>query len=402
MVRKFIVSLLLSVFLFSNALSNVYQINIVKERKQKKSKNSFILYVVKKGDYLSEILEKFSIPLKFLYRIVEMNGIRNPNFIYPGQKLKIPSFSLTGHKARKINSDTYEKLDLLRKLGAKIDDKGYIFLGDRKISLRKNPKIIVGNREYLVDFGNLSVKDIKFLTSVGINVLEPKQLGKIIDKFIESNFSQVLKNGKFILGASDILIYKYDYLVYDTVSGRRIVINKEPDTPPALRGLLNSYGIYVVEPKFVNPNPSEGLGKLVILKGEGISKISNLLFLLTGKKFKRIEDGVIFPDLKIAVVYDSITPEESVKLKLEGNRVSVLTGNFLYDVKNILSLVPVANKEVVLVLNEPPETNGKRAQFKKRGLLITTQKRTWFMVDDVEKPEEIPYLRYRGVNLIFY
>ena len=48
----------------------------------------FIYYTVGNGDTLSEIAQKFNTTVATL---VELNNIQNPNLIYPGQVLKIPS-----------------------------------------------------------------------------------------------------------------------------------------------------------------------------------------------------------------------------------------------------------------------------------------------------------------------
>nr|WP_317332495.1 LysM peptidoglycan-binding domain-containing protein [uncultured Romboutsia sp.] len=45
-------------------------------------------YIVKSGDTLSEIAQKFNTTVA---KLVELNNIQNPNLIYPGQVLKIPS-----------------------------------------------------------------------------------------------------------------------------------------------------------------------------------------------------------------------------------------------------------------------------------------------------------------------
>jgi len=401
MVKRALATFISLVFLSSSAYSEVYQINIVKERKSSEKPSRFIIYRVKFGDTLIKIMNMFKIPKHFLYEIVRINKIKNPNLIYTGQKIKLPSFSEPAVR-KEPGRKFFEEIDLLKRLGGRIRTRGAIFVGDKEISFKKNPLVSLNGKDYLIDFGDLSQSLKRKIEELGINVLSPKKIGNLIDEYVESNFSEVSKNGKFILGSRDVLTYNYDYLVYDTVSGRRIVINRTPETPPPLKRLLSAYGITVVEPKFINPSPGEGWGKLKILKGEGIEKIANLISLLTGEKPKEIESGVLFQKKGIAVVYDSITPEERVRLEVNGNRVFVLTGNFLYDVENILSLVPIANKEVRLILNEPPGTKGKRSTFKIVGLLINAPKESWFLIDSVEKPEEIDYLRFRGVNLIFY
>ena len=43
-------------------------------------------YVVQRGDTLSQIAQRYGVTVRFL---VSLNGIRNPNLIFPGQIIKI-------------------------------------------------------------------------------------------------------------------------------------------------------------------------------------------------------------------------------------------------------------------------------------------------------------------------
>lgn len=54
----------------------------------KKSGSSSGTYTVKKGDTLSEIAQKYGTTVS---KLAQLNGISNPNLIYPGQKIKIGS-----------------------------------------------------------------------------------------------------------------------------------------------------------------------------------------------------------------------------------------------------------------------------------------------------------------------
>src|SRR5699024_921307 len=45
-----------------------------------------IIYTVKRGDTLSQIAKAYDVTIN---HIVEMNNIKNPNLIYPGEKLRI-------------------------------------------------------------------------------------------------------------------------------------------------------------------------------------------------------------------------------------------------------------------------------------------------------------------------
>ena len=383
-----------------------YQISVVKEEPSAGVEKEYVIYRVKQGDTLFKIMRKFKIPARFLYRIVQINRLKNPNLIYPGQEIKLPvgkgGRGKRGVLKRRRQSGVERELQLIKLLGGRVNREGYLFVGKSRVSLRKNPMVKVGEEQFLLDFSGLS-KDVKRkLAEVGISVVSSKNLGPVLEKVISANFSSLQKNGELIVGENDVLTYRYDYMAYNRYTGQRTVINTSPDTPPTLKSLLAAYGIAVVEPPFKVPDDWEGWGRLKILKGEGLQKIEELVRLLTSSKGKEIPEGLLFPDLKIAVVYDYITPERKTELELQGNRVFVLTGNFLSDVESILSLIPMANKFVKLVLYEPPGTKGKRSKFVIEGLLVSTPKRDWFMVDSVDKPEEIPYLRYRGVNLIIY
>lgn len=56
----------------------------------KKTTSSVSVYTVKKGDTLSEIAKEYGTTVN---ELVKLNNIKNPNLIYPGQKLKLKSSS---------------------------------------------------------------------------------------------------------------------------------------------------------------------------------------------------------------------------------------------------------------------------------------------------------------------
>ncbi|WP_456456908.1 LysM peptidoglycan-binding domain-containing protein [Thermovibrio sp.] len=380
------------------ARADTYQINIVKENEKGNFTWNFIIYKIKTGDTLLKILKKFHLPKSLLPEVVKVNRIKNPNLIYPGSTLKIP----ISPKKRSVSSRKGEELKVLKLLGAKVKEDGILFVGNRKVYLKRNPIVKVGGKRFILDLSNsIRGRVKKELLSAGFNVINRKNLNSLIEETLSLNFVGIEKNGELILGERDILTYRFDFLAYNKFTGQRTVINLKGDTPPTLEGLLNSYNIALLQPKFKDPSRKEGYGKLKILTGEGLKKIGNLLFLLTGKRGKEEEWGLNFPSLKLFIAYDTIDPKEKVKLELNGYKVAVLTGNFLGDVENILSLIPLANKEVELLLYEPP-TSGKRSKFKIRGLLVMAPKENFFLVDSLDKPSEIPYLLYKGVNLVIY
>ncbi len=72
-------------------LNNIKNPNLIKVGQVLKLKNTpssskTITYTVKKGDTLSEIAQKYGTTVK---KLQELNGIKNPNKIYVGQKLKV-------------------------------------------------------------------------------------------------------------------------------------------------------------------------------------------------------------------------------------------------------------------------------------------------------------------------
>lgn len=54
------------------------------------------VYVVKKGDTLSHIAKKYGTTVQ---KLVELNNIKNPNLIYPGQEIKLPGGSASSGSA---------------------------------------------------------------------------------------------------------------------------------------------------------------------------------------------------------------------------------------------------------------------------------------------------------------
>ena len=401
MVKRALISFLLFTLPSYGA---VYQIDVVKERELKLEKPRFFVYKVKRGDTLLKIMEKFKIPRSFLYEIVKVNKLKSPNLIYVGQKLKLPAEGelKKREKTRKVHPSEKD-FKFLKTIGTVVKDNGILFTDYGKVNLRKTPIIEANGKRFIVDLsGQIGSKMKRSLESAGFTVVGRKELEKLIDKVLSENFSSITKNGELILGEKDILVYKYDFMGYNKFTGQRTVINREADTPPALEKILNAYGIAVIQPPYRKLDTDEGNGKLKIVRGKGIEKINAVMKILTGKRGIEKEEGLFFPSLNLYVVYDFIDPEEKVKLELQGNKVVVLGGNFLQDIQNILTLVPLANKELNLILYEPPLSKGKRSTFRIEGLLVSTPKEDWFLIDSVDKPEEIPYLVSRGVNVIVY
>ena len=74
-----------------NKLNN-YNGNSIVNNDNTNSDNNIISYVVKKGDTLSSIASKYNTTYQ---KLAKYNGIKNPNKIYPGEIIKIPSSNIT-------------------------------------------------------------------------------------------------------------------------------------------------------------------------------------------------------------------------------------------------------------------------------------------------------------------
>lgn len=60
--------------------------NVVNQKMTAKKKPASVYYTVKRGDTLSAIASKYGTAYTYLARI---NGIADPNRIYPGQKIRV-------------------------------------------------------------------------------------------------------------------------------------------------------------------------------------------------------------------------------------------------------------------------------------------------------------------------
>ena len=80
------------------------------------SSSSTTTYTVKSGDTLSEIAAKYGTTYQ---KIASLNGISNPNKIYVGQKLKIPSRGSSGSSSSRKKYYTIKSGDTLSEIAAK-------------------------------------------------------------------------------------------------------------------------------------------------------------------------------------------------------------------------------------------------------------------------------------------
>ena len=122
----------LNVFLNEILLDNTASIPYVPSNNQSESNST--AYTVQSGDTLSGIAAKFGTTYQ---AIAALNGISNPNLIYPGQVLKIPSSSGNSNKTY-----TVQKGDTLSGIAAKFGTTYQVIAALNGIS---NPnKIYVG------------------------------------------------------------------------------------------------------------------------------------------------------------------------------------------------------------------------------------------------------------------
>ena len=96
------------------------------------------VYIVVAGDTLSKIASKYNTTYQ---KLAEYNGIANPNLIYPGQKIKIPSSNNSS------NSDpiiyTIKKGDTLSAIAKKYGTTWQKIYEDNKGVIGKNPNLII-------------------------------------------------------------------------------------------------------------------------------------------------------------------------------------------------------------------------------------------------------------------
>ena len=97
------------------------------------------IYIVKKGDTLSEIAEKFNTTYQYLANI---NNIENPNLIYPGEEIIIPSNNTDNQKIYIV-----KKGDTLSEIAEKFNTT-YQYLAS--INSIANPNLIYPGEKIIV------------------------------------------------------------------------------------------------------------------------------------------------------------------------------------------------------------------------------------------------------------
>ncbi|WP_456397628.1 LysM peptidoglycan-binding domain-containing protein [Desulfurobacterium sp.] len=387
--------------------NNIYKINIIKIRKaEQRTRKHIIYYKVKPGDTLYGILRKYNLPLKMLGEVVKLNKIKNPNLILKGQVLKIPLPGVKRNKTRKrfkISKNVIPDFSpVINGKGSKIYKKGMILLKSGMVNLQQNPVITIAGNNYIIDLNrNLTEEEIKELQNIGYKIIkDEKQLRKLVEENLLNTFGSFEANGTIKLGTFDKLTYHYDYLIYDMETGSTKIFNITPDTPKELKNLLAAYGITVEQPKMKYEKGNPGIVKILI--GTNIEKITELIHILTGEKAVKDENGYSFNKLKIFVVKEMASPEEITKKKMAGFTIVKIYPDMRKNIREAVNAIPFAIQKIKLIIVEPPGTNGKRSRFEIRGFSIDTPENNYFVIPGVEKPEEIPYMVSRGINLIIY
>ena len=387
----------------SLADNRIYKIRIVKRVFKKEARvEKVIYYKVKPGDTLYKILKKLKVPPKKLSLVVKINKIKNPDLIYAGQKLKIPFREKLSRLHFKVRGKNKDLSPLMKSLGVQVLNSGFILLNSGTVDFSETPKISVGNRSFILDMGNrIGGDQEEELKSIGIGVLRGNdELREVIESQLISSFGSYDSNGTLKFGSMDRLIYRYDYSVFDESSGTLKVFNLKADTPYFLRMLLKSYGVLVKQPEGLEEKGY--VGKLKVLSGNSIGKVAEFVNLITGSSGVYNNGLFVFRDLKLFIAPENADFEKISDYKMRGFKIAIVSEDFLSNVKKLLEILAIPYEKIKLVVVEPPGTSGERSKFSLKGLMVHARDRDWFMVDSVEKMEEIPYLRSRGVNLIFY
>jgi len=386
------------------ALTPSYKVKVVKNLSGEGAQE-FVIYKVKRGENLSKIMKKLKIPKELLDQILKLNNLEDPNLLYEGQEIKLPILKKKKRLKKSQKVAALNSLKLLKKMGVKVKREGFLFVGEEKIELSKYPMLKRGEQFFIVDASSSLPASLRAkLGAVGFSVIGAKELKEMEKELLSSKIALIQEKGELHLGEKNRLTYRYDYLGIDTSTGQLVAVNRAGDTPPPLEELLRAYGVSLIQPQWQGSKEllKESLGSFKIVRGKGVEKLLAIASFFTLDRPKKGEFGYLFPKAKIYLVYDYVSPEERVNLEFEGYKIVLLSGNLKRDLKELLSLVPLAVKEVRMVFYEPPNTKGRRATLYVDGLLVSAPEKDWLLVDSLDRPEEIGYLRFRGINLLVY
>jgi lysozyme len=123
--------------------NNKLEINLLstKQNITKNNNTPMLIYTVKAGDTLYEISQKYNTTID---KIVSLNNIKNPNLIYPGQKLKLNS---TSKENAKLTYYIVKSGDNLTKIANKYNISVNDLVKKNNI---KNPNLIYPGQKLLI------------------------------------------------------------------------------------------------------------------------------------------------------------------------------------------------------------------------------------------------------------
>lgn len=133
-----------------------------------KGNNGFDTYIIARGDTLKALAKQFDTTLEYLMSLNQ--DIKDPNVIYEGQRLVVPSTGSAPTPAPSGHTYTVQKGDTLNKIAA------YTFTTVADI-LKVNPQISDANKIYAGQVINLPVEVNRYTVQKG------DTLNKIASKF---------------------------------------------------------------------------------------------------------------------------------------------------------------------------------------------------------------------------
>jgi len=391
--------LLIALLILNASAGKLYQLTIVKEIKAEKPKKNIIYYRVKPGEHLLGIMRRFKIPPKKLSYVVRINRLKNPNKIYPGQVLKLPS-GRTVKRAFRVE-EREDVSPVIRSLGGEVENSGYILLNSGTVNLSQTPKMKVGDSPFILDLnGSIGEDEEEELKRLGIGVLKGiAGFRETVENLLINNFGSFDSNGTLEFGNRCRLVYRYDYAVFDESTGDLKVFNLKSDTPESLKELLSLYGVSVYQPESLK---EKGVwGEIKLLPSGEVERMAALLKVVTGSDCV-YDSGILCRDYDLFISPESADVERRSFYAMKGFSIVQMTGSFLQDVRSVLRSIGIPSEKVKLLIVEPPGSSGERSKFTVKGMLIHAKDRDWLLLDDVDNPQEVKYMRSRGVNLIFY
>ena len=195
------------------------------------------------------------------------------------------------------------------------------------------------------------------------------------------------ENGKLKLGRKERITVFYDYLGINLASGNFVVINVNGGISENLKKVLESFGVSVVQSKFLKLSEKEG--RVVKVKNE--KQAIYQFFSLLGKIPKNEEDGIVIEN---ALILFSEDPWEHAKKSMQGYRV-VVAKDVFRTVREVLKVLGIPYEEGNLTLKE-----GEKAKLTKFGILAVSKKGAVILTNSFESKETLNYFSARGFNVV--